>query len=579
MSSLNERAVLSPSTRTSTLSRMEGTEYDVLVIGGGVTGAGTALDAASRGLSVALVEMRDWAAGTSSRSGKLIHGGLRYLEQLNFKLVHESLTERGLMLKTLCPHLTRPIQFIYPIQHRVWERPYMGMGMILYDTIGGAGAVPRHKHLTRGGIRAIAPGLDETKMAGALTFYDVQMDDARHTVELVRTAAQQGADVAPAIKVVGLLKESDAVVGAKVADLQTGRVFDIRARRVINATGPWADVLQDMAGGKPSFTVTQSKGVHILVPREKIDCSISMFVRAEDSVLFVRTWGRHWLIGTTDTPWKGGLDHPVATSEDIDYLLRNLNRVLRKPITVDDIDGVFAGLRPLVGGRPGATSKLSREHAIETTVPGFTTIVGGKYTTYRVMAKDVIDEATKGMGRSIPACRTATIPLLGARSLEANTPLLRAWASRIGLSEQSTTHLLGRYGVLTEELLEQIEARPELAEPIAGCPEYLAVEAVYSVTHEGALHLDDVLTRRTHIAILTRDRGVAAAPEVAALIAPFLDWDEAAAAQEVAHYLDRVAVEVAAQQVPTDTEAIAIRSAVKDFRLVVAESIPPSEGD
>jgi glycerol-3-phosphate dehydrogenase len=579
MLAANERATLSPTTRVSSLVRMEDATYDVLVIGGGVTGAGTALDAAARGLSVALVEMRDWAAGTSSRSGKLIHGGLRYLEQLNFKLVHESLTERGLMLKTLCPHLTRPIQFIYPIQHRIWERPYMGMGMILYDTIGGAGAVPRHRHLTRGGIREIAPGLDETKMAGALTFYDVQMDDARHTVELVRTAAQAGADVAAAIKVVGLLKENGVVVGAKVADLQVGRVFDIRARHVINATGPWADVLQEIAGGKPSFKVTQSKGVHILVPREKIDCSISMFVRAEDSVLFVRTWGRHWLIGTTDTPWNGELDHPVATSEDIDYLLRNLNRVLRHPITVDDIDGVFAGLRPLVGGRPGATSKLSREHAIETTVPGFTTIVGGKYTTYRVMAKDVIDEAAKGLGRQIPACTTEKIPLLGARSLDARTPAIQDRAARLGLSAEDTSHLIGRYGVLTDEVLLQIENQPDLAAAIAGCTEYLRVEAVYAITHEGALHLDDVMTRRTHIAILTPDRGVSAALEVAQLIAGPLGWDDETVEREVRHYLDRVEAEVAAQRVPTDAEAIEIRNAVRDPRLAVADKLQLAEGD
>jgi glycerol-3-phosphate dehydrogenase len=556
---------------------MEGTTYDVLVIGGGVTGAGTALDAASRGLSVALIEMRDWAAGTSSRSGKLIHGGLRYLEQLNFKLVRESLRERGLMLQTLCPHLTRPIKFIYPIEHRIWERPYMGAGLILYDTLGGAGAVPRHRHLTLGGIREIAPDLDETRMAGALTFYDVQMDDARHTVELVRTAAEQGADVAAAMKVVGLLKEGGAVVGAQVADLESGRVLEIRARRVINATGPWADILQDMAGGKPSFRVTQSKGVHILVPREKIDSSVSMFVKAEDSVLFVRTWGRHWLIGTTDTPWKGELDSPAATATDVDYLLRNLNRVLRKPLTVDDIDGVFAGLRPLVSGRPGATSKLSREHAIETTVPGFTTIVGGKYTTYRVMAKDVLDEATKGLDRPIPPCWTERIPMLGARSLSALTPGIQARAKELGLSPESTTHLLGRYGVLTAEVLDAIAAQPDLAAPIGGCTEYLRVEAVYAVTHEGALHLDDVLTRRTHIAILTPDRGVDSAAEVAGLIGAALGWDEDVRAAEVAHYRERVAVEIAAQQVPTDDEAMAIRGAVRDPRLVVADSLPNPE--
>jgi glycerol-3-phosphate dehydrogenase len=574
MSSPQERATLDPQTRAAVLSRMEATTYDVLVIGGGVTGAGTALDAASRGLSVALVEMRDWAAGTSSRSGKLIHGGLRYLEQLNFGLVREALRERGLMLQTLCPHLTRPIQFIYPIQHRIWERPYMGAGLLLYDTIGGAGAVPRHRHLTRGGIRELAPGLDETKMAGALTFYDVQMDDARHTAELVRTASAQGADVAAAVKVVGLLKSVNSVVGAKVADLESGRIFDISARRVINATGAWADGLQDMAGGSPSFRVTASKGIHILVPREKIDSSISMFVRAEDSVLFVRTWGRHWLIGTTDTEWKGELDHPAATSTDIEYLLRNLNRVLRKPITVDDIDGVFAGLRPLVSGRPGATSKLSREHAIETTVPGFTTIVGGKYTTYRVMAKDVIDEATKDLGRPVPECMTQNIPLLGARALAARTPGIRARAAGLDLTDDYTTHLLERYGVLTDELLDAIEANPDLAQPITAAPEYLKVEAVYAVTHEGALHLDDVLTRRTHIAILTRDRGVNAAPEVAQLISGLLGWDAERSEQEVWRYRERVAAELAAQRVPTDAEAIERRMAVRDPRLVVADSLP-----
>lgn len=571
-----ERATLDLESRKRALARMRSHDYDVLVIGGGVTGAGTALDAATRGLSVALVEMRDWASGTSSRSGKLIHGGLRYLEQFDFGLVREALRERGLMLQKLCPHLTRPIQFIYPIQHRFWERPYMGAGLLLYDTLGGAGAVPRHRHVSKSGINRLAPALDSSHLAGAMTFYDVQMDDARHTVELVRTAAAEGADVAPGVKVVGLLKEGGAVVGATVADLQTGETFDIRAKRVINATGAWADGLQDMAGGSPSYRVTASKGVHILVPRDRIDSSISMFVRAEDSVLFVRTWGRHWLIGTTDTKWDGGLDHPSATAADIDYLLRNLNRVLRKPITVDDIDGVFAGLRPLVSGRPGATSKLSREHAIETTVPGFTTVVGGKYTTYRVMAEDVLDEATKGL----PAgpCRTADVPLLGARGYASEKESIKARAVGLGLSPEYADHLLGRYGVLTDQVLDEIERRPDLAAPIAGCPEYLRVEAFYAASHEGALHVDDILTRRTHISILTPDRGVAAAPEVAQLAGDALGWTDEQVRQQAQHYLDRVEAELAAQQVMTDAEATAIRNAVRDFRVEMAQSLD-SGGD
>ncbi len=573
MTTALERSTLDPDQRRRTLAALRESEYDVLVIGGGVTGAGTALDAATRGLRTALVERRDWAAGTSSRSGKLIHGGLRYLEQKNFGLVREALRERGLMLQKLCPHLTRPIQFIYPIQHRFWERPYMGAGLLLYDTLGGAGAVPRHRHLSRAGVARVAPGMDASSLAGAMTFYDVQMDDARHTAELVRTAAAEGADVASALTVVSLLKDANAVVGARVMDLETGEEFDIRARHVINATGPWADRLQDMAGGSPSYRVTASKGVHILVPRDRIDSSISMFVRAEDSVLFVRTWGRHWLIGTTDTKWEGDLEHPVATAADIDYLLRNLNRVLRTPLTVADIDGVFAGLRPLVSGRPGATSKLSREHAIETTAPGFTTVVGGKYTTYRVMAEDVLDEALVGFPTPVGPCRTADVPLIGARGLERETPALRARAASLGLSDAQATHLLGRYGVLTAQLLDAIEARPDLGVSIAGCTEYLRVEARYAATHEGALHVDDVLTRRTHISILTPDRGVASVDEVALLVGEALGWDEGRIADEAAHYVARVESEMAAQQVVSDAEASALRNAVRDYRIARADHV------
>lgn len=572
------RSTLSPADRRATLEQLATTDYDVLVIGGGVTGAGTALDATTRGLRVGLVEMRDWAAGTSSRSGKLIHGGLRYLEQLNFRLVREALKERALMLQKLCPHLTRPIQFIYPIQHRVWERPYMGAGLVLYDTIGGAGAVPRHRHLSRTSMNRLAPDLDTSHLAGAITFYDVQMDDARHTVELVRTAAEAGADVASGVKVLDVVKENGAVVGVVAADLESGQTFTIRAKRVINATGAWADGLQDRAGGSPSFRVTASKGVHILVPRDRIDSQISMFVRAEDSVLFVRTWGRHWLIGTTDTAWHGDLDHPAATSEDIQYLLRNLNRVLRTPLTVDDIDGVFVGLRPLVSGRPGATSKLSREHAVETTVPGFTTIVGGKYTTYRIMAEDVLDEALQGLSTPHGPCVTDNVPLLGARGLQAQRPELARRGAALGLASADIEHLIGRYGVLTDEVLDAIEGDAGLTEQIPDSGGYLRAEAAYAVSHEGALHIDDVMTRRTHIAILTPDRGLSCVDEVADIIAPLLGWTDEQRQAEVQHYRDRVEAERAAEQVPSDAEAISVRAAVRDPRLVVAAELTEPNG-
>lgn len=575
-------ATLGLSHRQQTIERLRSTRYDILVIGGGVTGAGAALDAASRGLRVALIEMRDWAAGTSSRSGKLIHGGLRYLEQRNFGLVREALRERQLMLETLCPHLTRPIKFIYPLQHRIWERPYVGAGLILYDTLGGAGAVPRHRHLTRGGISKLAPAVNTSTVAGGMTFYDVQMDDARHTVELVRTAVAEGVDAASALAVIDVRKEAGRVTGVRVADLESGGEFDVSARHVINATGPWAGVVQELAGGKSSFDVQASKGVHILVPREKIDSSVSMFVRAEDSVLFVRTWGRHWLIGTTDTPWDGKLDHPAATAEDIEYLLRNLNRVLRTPLTRDDIDGVFAGLRPLVKGKPGATSKMSREHAVETVIPGFTTIVGGKYTTYRVMAEDVIDEAVGDMGPDfsgvIGPSRTKHMPLLGARGWQTGRQRIADRAVSLGLSREDADHLLGRYGMLTDEVLDLVESDPTLGEPLAESGGYLKVEAHYAASHEGALHLSDVLTRRTHTSILTPDRGLACVDEVAAIVAPVLGWDQQTTASEIEQYRARIAAEAEAEKLPSDDLAAQARNAAPDPRVKRASEIAVKRG-
>lgn len=566
-------SVLSPSQRQHALVTLAHQEFDVLVIGGGVTGAGTALDAASRGLRVALVEMRDWAAGTSSRSGKLFHGGLRYLEQFNFGLVREALKERGLMLEKLCPHLVRPIEFIYPIEHRMWERAYMGAGLFLYDTIGGAGAVPRHKHLSRKQVLARAPGLSQKSLVGGISFFDAQVDDSRHTLELVRTAAAHGAVAATALKVIGISHdESGVVTGADVKDLESGSEFHIAAKTVINATGVWTDSLQKMAGGNSDFSVQASKGVHILVPRDRIDSEVSVFVRAEDSVLFIRTWGAHWLIGTTDTPWEQGLDHPAASATDIEYLLRNVNRVLNVELTVDDIDGVYAGLRPLIKGKEGATSDLSREHAVETSVPGFTTIAGGKYTTYRVMAEDVVNAAigdlqSRGLAHDIPESDTQNILLIGATHLTEVQAQLRSNAKTWGLSVKGIDHLLGRYGSMTRDLTSILKYRPELAQPIAGGAGYLRVEAVYAVTHEGALHIDDILTRRTHLSIETPDQGLEAAVEVAQIMGAELGWDQDRVERELTHYQDRVAAELQAHVARTDSAAMAARNQVQDIRL------------
>ncbi len=565
---------LNQKTRAEVLQRLAATQYDVLVVGGGVTGAGVALDAATRGLAVALVEKRDWASGTSSRSGKLIHGGLRYLEQLNFRLVHEALKERRLILKTLAPHLAVPLQFIYPIRHHVWERVYMGSGLLLYDTMGGAGAVPHHGHLTMTRIREIAPGLDEDALVGGLSFFDVQIDDARHTMELVRTAASRGADVAPALAVSELIVEDGAVVGARALDAETGDEVSIRATVVVNAAGVWSDRIREMAPGKPSFTVRASKGIHLMVPRDRIDSTISLFVRAEDSVLFVRIWGEHWLIGTTDTTWRQSLDHPAATATDVEYLLRNVNRVLKNKLTVDDIDGIFSGLRPLVTADAATNSRLSREHAVETSPRGLITVAGGKYTTYRVMAKDVMDEAATALGSTAP-CTTETVRMIGAIGLDAATRTIRREAPGLGISEDHVEHLLRRYGSMVTDILALVRQRPELAGPVPASERYLLAEIVYAATHEGALHIDDVLTRRTHIAIDTPHRGLDSVDAVGALLAGELGWDAERTADEIAHYRERVRVEREAEKLPDDASAARVRDTVVDPRVAMTQHETP----
>ena len=572
-------SALSPQSRRRALAEMAERTYDVLVIGGGVTGTGIALDAATRGLSTAMVEMRDWASGTSSRSGKLFHGGLRYLEQLNFSLVFEALKERGLMLKTICPHLVRPLRFIYPLEHRVWERAYVGSGILMYDVMSGKSGVPHHKHLSKHGVNRIAPGLRQDTLAGAVTYYDVQVDDARHTMMLARTAAGFGATVASAAKVVGFLKDGPRVTGVKVLDTEDpdGRVIEVRAREVINAGGVWTDEVQSMLGGKGLFKVKASKGVHLIVAKDKIRSDSAILVRAEDSVLIIRPWGEHWLIGTTDTAWDFDLSHPAATKADIDYLLRNINNVISPPLSWDDVEGVYAGLRPLLSGESDATSKLSREHAVVSPAPGFTVIAGGKYTTYRVMAQDAVDAAVKDLGRSVPESVTERTPLLGAEGYQAFWNSKQRLAADSGLSVEQVEHLLRRQGSLVTDLLALVAERPELGRPIPGAEDYLLAEARYAVTHEGALHIDDVLTRRLHASIETHDRGLEASRAVAPVMAEVLGWDEETTKAEVEHYAKRVEAEIASEKLPDDASADETRRAIRDPRISTSEARAKAE--
>ena len=558
-------AALSPARREADRRRMASETFDLVVIGGGVTGAGIALDAATRGLTVALVEQRDLAAGTSSRSSKLIHGGLRYLEQLNFALVQEALRERALLLGDLAPHLVRPVSFLYPLKHAGWERAYVGAGIALYDTIGGARALPRHQHLTRKGALRLAPSLRRNAMVGAVRYWDAQVDDARHTMELARTAASYGAAVLTSTRVIDLLREGERVVGVRARDQEDGSELDVRGRQVVNATGVWADDIQQLAG-RGRIRVRASKGIHLVVPRDRIHSDAGLVLRTETSVLFVVPWGRHWLIGTTDTDWELGLAHPAASATDIQYLLDRVNRVLRTPLTHEDVEGVYAGLRPLLAGESEATSKLSREHAVGQTVAGLITVAGGKYTTYRVMARDAVDAAARNLPQRVPPSVTERIQLLGAQGYHAMWNRRHRLAEESGLHVTRIEHLLGRYGSMATELLDLLADRPELGERIAGADTYLKVEAVYAASHEGALHLDDLLTRRTRISIETFDRGRTAAQDVARLMGDVLGWDAEDLSRELKHYEARVDAELESQRMPDDRTADAARLGAPDVR-------------
>jgi glycerol-3-phosphate dehydrogenase len=562
---LNDASRLGPEQRGAALARMAAEHFDVVVIGAGATGAGCALDAATRGLSVALVEKRDFAAGTSSRSSKLIHGGLRYLEQGDLRLVREALRERGLLLNVLAPHLVRPVAFLYPLtQH--WERAYVGAGMALYDTLGGHEGLPRHRHLTRRGALKLAPALQRDALVGAIQYHDAQVDDARHTVTVARTAARFGAAVASNATVIGFLREGERVTGVRVRDEQTGDELAVRAREVVNATGVWTDDVQSLAGERGKFKVRASKGIHLVVPRDRLQLDSGLILRTESSVLFVIPWGRHWIVGTTDTDWALDKTHPAASRTDIDYLLGQVNRALREPLGHADVEGVYAGLRPLLSGESESTSRLSREHTVAVPVPGLVAVAGGKYTTYRVMARDAIDAVARGLDRSVPPSATHVTPLVGAPGFRALWNRRERLAADSGLHVARIEHLLRRFGAEIGDLLTEVAARPELGRPLPGADDYLAVEVRYAATHEGALHLDDVLTRRTRISIETWDRGVEAAEPAARLMGEVLGWDEAEIARQVDVYHARVQAERRSQEQPDDRAADLARTAAPDVR-------------
>lgn len=533
-------------------------DYDVVIIGGGSVGAGAALDAATRGLKTAVLESQDFAAGTSSRSSKMFHGGLRYLAMFDFRLVAESLKERELNMSTLAPHLVKPLKFIFPLTHRGWERVMMFGGFTLYDLMGGAKSVPMQKHLTRKGVLKVTPGLKEDAVVGGVRYYDTLVDDARHTMTVLRTAAEYGASVRTGTEVIGFEKDNRGrITAAKVRDLETGRETTVKGKVFINATGVWNDKIQDMAGAEGKFTVHASKGVHIVVPKDALDADAALCFVTEKSVLFVIPWGEYWIIGTTDTDWEKGLSlpDPAPTKADIDYILDQVNQRVRNKITREDIVGVYSGLRPLLSGKSDSTTNLSRNHAVARVAPGLVSVAGGKYTTYRVIGKDAVDLAAKELGFKVAESVTERTPILGADGYHALANQVPALARRYNLDEKRIEHLLGRYGSLISEVLAPAAEDASLLEPIPGAESYIWAEVRYAVTHEGALHIDDIVSRRLRVAIEFADRGVAAAQPIAEFVAPLLGWDQNDIEREVSHFKQHTEAELAAEAALTDREA------------------------
>ncbi len=519
-------SVLSPEQRDEALRQLADESFDILVIGGGVTGVGAALDAASRGLKVALIEANDFASGTSSRSSKLIHGGLRYLEQYDFKLVREALHERELMVSTLAPHLVKPVGFLFPLTEKFKERTYVGAGLALYDALRGfQRALPWHKHISQSKIAEIAPSLRTDIVTGAIKYFDAQVDDARHTMAIARTAVRHGAVIATGVRADSLIRDGKRVVGVIALDSETKKKITIKATATVMCAGVWSDELQSKFDLKAGYKVTMSKGVHIVLPRSAITSEAGVIIKTQISVLFLIPWGDKWIVGTTDTPYTGDKTEPVASAADVEYILNEANRVLKPKIKREDIIGVYAGLRPLISNnKNSATTKLSREHTVDRPTPGFLSVAGGKYTTYRIMAKDVIDLAVNELRRITLDSVTEKLPVVGADGYAALVQQSAQIAQIYEISEESVIHLLNRHGSLINEVLEIIAHNPEMAERIDPALPYLKAEIEYAASHEGARSVEDVISRRTRIAFESHDHGIGIATEVATIIGTILGW-------------------------------------------------------
>ena len=531
--------------REAALRRLADEQFDVLVIGGGITGAGVALDAVSRGLKVALVERRDLASGTSSKSSKLVHGGLRYLQQKEFRLVYQALAERQ-RLRHTAPHLVRLLPFLIPIFGKDGIihpklRKALNSALWMYDLTGGARIGKLHDQIKKDETLAHVPTLKSDRTLGAFIYYDAQTDDARLTMMIARSAIDRGAVIANWCPVVEILKgDGGKAVGARV--IAGGSTIDVRATTVVNAAGVWSDEVRALDEGADPDSIRPAKGIHITVPWEKVrnDIACVFPVPKDRRSIFVVPMGGKTYIGTTDTDYDGPIDDPQCTSDDIDYLINAVNASIDPPLTRDDVLATWAGLRPLVKseGISERTADLSRHHKVVRSASGVVSVTGGKLTTYRRMAEDTVDEIAPRT-----RCRTKKLQLHGADGYDALIKDVDGAAARLGISADLVTHLANRHGADTRVLAAMIVADPSLGEPVVPGLPHVKAEAVHAVRHELARTLDDVLTRRIPARWLLRDAAAAAADDVARLIAPDLEWSEEDIAREVASFRAAVAHE------------------------------------
>ncbi|MES2209220.1 MAG: glycerol-3-phosphate dehydrogenase/oxidase [Chloroflexota bacterium] len=526
-----------PAARRATLARLSGERFDVLIVGGGVVGAGALLDAQSRGLRAALIEQTDIAAGTSSRSSRLIHGGLRYLEQLHFGLVAEALEERARLLRN-APHLVRLEPFLFPIYG--WplvHQGFYGAGIFLYDLLGSRHGAGFAQHMRPRAALEFAPQLRPAGLQAGILYHDGVEDDARFALAVVRSAMRLGAVVATRVRADAPLLDADRAIGVRARDQLTGETFEIRATHVIDATGVWAAHPDErFAPVTGAARIVPSRGAHIVIRRDRLQARGGMTLRIPGRVVFIIPWPNHWLIGTTDHEDGRALDRPNALDEDVDELLGVVNHRMTLDLSRDDILGTYAGLRPLVGDVGGSTVKASREHKVTTDPSGVVRIGGGKYTTYRVMARDTIDAALGPDEAKSRPSQTADLALVGAASLAELSILAARIGRETGLSEAMARRLVDRHGTEAEDVVALGRER-NLLDLLGSVTEHIEAEVIWAVRRELAGTLDDVLSRRMRLTQELPDRGASIAPRIAALMGAELGWDAGRQTTEVANFL------------------------------------------